>query len=818
MLKNYIKIAYRNLLKNKVFSLINICGLALGMMACLLILQYVVHELSYDKFHEHGQDIYRVVNDRYQNGKLIQHGTITYSAVGPYMKEDFAEVIRVARIFTPGSMVIGHQNKQFSRETMIMTDNDFLQMFTYPFIAGDPSGALEKPNQVVLTQSLCDKLFDTENKNYHDVIGKTIYLNDRESLFQIVGVMEDVPANSHLHFAMLGSFSTLYETSGWSGADNSWLTSDFWHYVQLRAGVDHKTLDKKLEDFSHRHLKGEEVTGSEEKFYLQPLYEAHLYSDLEYEIGVIGNGRTVWTMFIVACFILAIGWMNYVNLSTARSMERAGEVGVRKVMGAHKKHLIQQFLTESFLVNVMAIILAVTLVQIFQPVFNSVIAEPLSLWTLLEQELFSFNVALLFLIILLGGALVAGFYPAFVLSSFSPVKVLKGKYAHSKSGNFLRKGLVVFQFTTSVALIIGLIIVQQQMKYTSEKDLGLNVDQKLIISGPILTNWDSTFIDRVNSFKNTLKEHGYIKGTTSSSRTPGQNPGRFFNVRREGTDEGTYFTMANIGVDYDFINVYDIDLLYGRNFTINDHDPDWDNLNTILVSESALDMLGFQNAQAAVGEAIMIYDKRWEVVGVIKDFHQKSLKHAKEPMVLLPTYSTGNPISVELAASDIQNTVQWIEGEYKRFFPGNPFEYFFLDHQFEQLYRAESLFSKVFGLFTSLAIVVACLGLYGLSSFNITQRIKEIGVRKVLGASLVSILRLLSKEFVLLTTIASILAAPAAFLGMKLWLDNFVYRIDLAWWFFLIPVAVMMVITLITISTQIIKAALSNPVEALRYE
>jgi putative ABC transport system permease protein len=815
MLRNYLTIAWRNLKRHKLFSLINILGLSIGMAACLLILQYVSFELSYDHHHTKASDIYRVVNDRYQNGKLIQHGTITYSAVGKAMKDDFPEIIENARVEPQHDMVMAYDSRKMA-SSGLHVDPSFLRMFTVPFLAGNPASALDHPYSIVLSETTARTLLGFQGTDWKPWIGKPISINQDAHPYQLTGICQDTPENTHLPFRVLISYSTLLNR--WKDADHSFTQSDFWHYVQLRPGTDVQTINAQLEAFSQRHFQGNKVSGSVEKFYLQPLLEAHLYSDFEYEIGVIGNGTVVWGLLIIAVFIMVIAWINYINLATARAMERAKEVGIRKVVGARKSQLISQFLSESLLLNFFALVLAITIVQFAQPGFNALLELHLSLLLLLGKGWGGFTTTSVLLLVMLSGIFLSGFYPAFVLSAFRPILVLKGRYSASRSGVFLRKGLVIGQFAATVALIAGSYVVFRQVQFMNEKELGFKMDQMLIVSPPRLTPWDSTFIPRINNFKEEVKGIASVKGATTSGHFPSQELGREFNVRRAGTDKNTYFTVRQLGASYDFIDVYGIQLLAGRKLTPADHHYDGTKIHSVLINETAVKLLGFGSAEAAVGQSILIYDRSWDVVGVIADFHQKSLRNPMEPIVIAPTYGTWDPISVKVAAKDVGPTMAAIKEKYEAFFPGNPFDYVFLNEQFNRQYKNDRLFGKVFGLFAGLAIFVACLGLFGLSLFTTAQRTKEIGVRKVLGASLPNILLLLSRDFLRLVLLANVLALPLAWWGINRWLQGYAFRIDISPWLFVAPAVLVLLIALLTVSFQTWKAARQNPVKALRYE
>jgi putative ABC transport system permease protein len=621
-----------------------------------------------------------------------------------------------------------------------------------------------------------------------------------------------------LQFDILLSYNTLYSSFGWKAADYDFGDSDFWHYIQLRHGTDYKALEAKLPAFSQRHFQGNKISGSDEKFYLQPLSKAHLYSDFEYEIGETASSTVVWGLLIIAMLIIVIAWVNYINLATAKSMERAREVGVRKVSGATKQQLVKQFLTESFIVNIVALALALLIVTLLQSSFNSLVQHQLSLSYLFEKGLNGYDITAVWIALIVGGIFISGLYPAFVLSSFKPILVLKGKFTTSRKGIVLRKGLVIGQFAITVALIIGSMVVYQQIKFVNAQDLGMNISQMLIVRPPELTYWDSTFINHENSFTNELKKIPHVKGATTSWNIPGGETGRSFSVRRIDQDSTTNFTMRHTGISLGYLDVYQVKLLAGRDFTYTDFNPDFDKLHNIILNESAIKLLGYKSPQDAIGKTIIRYRSKWDIIGVINDYHQKSLRYAVEPTMLFPAYGTGSSISVKVDTKDLPATIAAIRKDYDEFFPGNIFDYFFLDDHFNEQYANDQLFGKVFTIFSGFAIFIACLGLLGLSLFATTQRTKEIGVRKVLGASVSNIVVLLSKDFIKLVIIAFVVASPVAWYVMHNWLQDFAYRINVSWWIFFIAGSLAVVIALGTISVQAIRAAVANPVKALRTE
>ena len=819
MIKNYLKTSFRNLMKNKIFTFINIAGLSIGMAACLLILQYVSFQLSYDQFNRNAGDLYRVYNDRYQNGKLIQHGTITYSAIGKAMQDDFPEVINHARIVPSGKNIITYKDKKIGEQEVLFADNSFLTMFSYPWIAGDATTALKEPHTAVLSEAAARKIFDLKDNNFGNITGRLFIMSRDSTPYKVTGILKDIPENSHLQFDILASYVTLYSgTNSWKESDYDFTDSDFWHYVQLKHGVDYKALQAKFPAFSQRHFQGNKVSGSDEKFFLQPLSKAHLYSDFEYEIGNTDSAVVVWGLLIIAALIIVIAWVNYINLATSRSVERAKEVGIRKVSGATKSQLVKQFLTESLILNIIALVLALVIIFLVQNNFNNLVAHKLSLSYLLQKGLNGYNIAIALVALIVAGIFVSGFYPAFVLSSFRPILVLKGKFTSSGKGILLRKSLVISQFAITVILLIGSFVVYKQIRFVNEQSLGFNLSQVLAVRPPELTGWDSTFIDRENTFTEELKSIPGITGAATSWNLFGGETGRSFNVRRSDQDATVHLTMRHTGISLGYVDLYQIKLVAGRDFEPADFNPDFGKLHNILLNESAVKLLGYASPADAIGKIMMRGDRKWEIIGVINDYHQKSLRYPIEPTMLMPAYSTNSNISVKVSPQNLPATIAAIKAKYDLFFPGNLFDYSFVDERFNAQYRNDQLFGKIFALFSGFAIFIASLGLLGLSLFATTQRTKEIGVRKVLGASVSNIVFLLSKDFIKLVIIAFIVAAPVAWYIMYRWLQDFAYRITIPWWIFIVAGLLAVLVALATISLQSIKAAVANPVKSLRTE
>lgn len=805
MLRNYLKIALRNLLKSKVFSAINIFGLAISMTVCLVIFQYVDYEKSYDNIHVNADRVFRVPMVKHEPNEAPQTFAFTYPAVGPHLKRDFPEVEDMIRIRRSGG-IMSYEDVQHVERQLFFVDSSFFKLFSFPVIKGDPHEALSKPYKGMISESTAKKYFGEE-----EPIGKMLEI--RNSSLEVAGVFADVPANSHMQFDILVSYITyrqLVESSG-GDAENNWGWSDFYTYVLLGPNANVAAFQAKLPAFVERY-KGEDMAENnyELELLLQPLRDIHLHSDLAYELEANGNARYVSILILIGIFILLIAWVNYINLSTARSIDRAREVGVRKVVGAQKGQLIRQFLLESALVNLVAMGFALFLTEMLMPSFSQLTGKTIT-FSLIHQP--SFWLAMLALFVF--GTLMAGLYPAFVLSSHKPISVLKsGMASSSASGGWLRKGLVVLQFTASVALIAGTFAVYRQLQYMRHQDLGVNIDQTLVLNDFGFT--DTTMIERIQSFKTELERYPDIVSVSSSGDVPGKEVGNSWNLRWKNSPSKALKRSRTFAVDEKFFDQYGMELITGRQFS---GDFGTDN-NNLILNETALKVFGFESPEAALNEEITNSSESFtgRVVGVVKDYHQESLKFNFKPIIFYFSRTNWNYYSLKLNTDDLQGTIAKTEKEWKSRFPDVPFSYFFLDEFFNNQYQADLRFGYIFGFFTLLAIIVACLGLFGLSSFSVVRRTKEIGIRKVLGANIGQILQLLSKDYLIMVLVSSAIALPIAYYAMQKWLVNYAYSVDLGWWFFLVPLVLIVVITAITVSFQSIKVALANPVKALRYE
>lgn len=806
MLRNYFKIAWRNLLRHKAFSGINILGLAIGMAACLLILQYVAYELSYDNFHTKGDRIYRVRQDRYNDGKLSTAWVSGAYAVGNSFKDAFDEIDDYVKVVGTGSVVADVQDReQVKIEKVYFASQAFFKVFSYPLVVGDARTALLEPNTVALSESVAHKLFGTANP-----LGKTIQLNRKRSV-KVTGVYKDFPVNSHVKADLLRSYATFVKDMGPdNNPEMAWQWDGCHTYLLLQPGTNPQTLEAKFPTVVDK------LAGADHKKYnsaaiytLQPLRDIHLYSHFVGEMEPNGDGKTVYLLLAIAFFIVVIAWVNYVNLATARAIDRAKEVGVRKAVGSQRGQLVKQFLFESFLLNGLAVALALVLVVVTIPAFNNLSGHHLTL-SLLGSGRFWLALLGLFFV----GVFFSGLYPAFVLSGFRPVVVLKGRMVNTRQGILLRKALVVFQFAASLFLLVGTLAVFRQIQYMREQTLGLSIDQTLVIRPPIVNN-DSTHMRQMKAFKEDLLRQSAIGSITASTSIPGEPVGwNAGGIRLKGLDEGKGKQYRVIGVDYDYLNAYGLKLLAGRNFAKDfGTDP-----KAVIFNKMAVQQLGFDKPEEAIGKEVDFWGEIFTVVGIVDNFHQQSLREAYEPLILRLIPDVQGYFSVKIAPNEATQSIATLRTAWNQFFPGNPFDFFFLDQHFADQYRADQRFGQVFGFFTGLAILVACLGLFGLASFTTVQRTKEIGIRKVLGASVGGILQLLYKEFVVLVIVAFVLAAPLAWYAVSRWRETYAFRADLSGWLFVLPFVIVLAIALLTVSFQSVKAALMNPVKSLRAE
>lgn len=793
MLKNYFKIAFRNLWRHRVFSFINIMGLTVGMTAFFLIFCYVKFELSYDSFHSKADRIYRVVADLKTPTETLNTSGPAW-AVAPNIKNEFPEVEAAVRV-SNDNMLVRKGDVKFEEDKMAWADEDFFKMFDFPLIKGDPATALKDQFDVVLSETAAKKYFGKENP-----VGQTLLLTGDGYNSKVTGVMKDMPENSQIKADMLVSMNTLTKKFN-PGLDSQWANYGNQTFLLLKPGTNAAAFQAKIPGFLERR------NGSEMKeiqmyptLFLERLRDVYLYTTRNGSKA--GNISNVYIFSIIALFILIIACINFVNLTTARSAERAKEVGIRKVVGAGKQQLARQFVGESILLCMIAFILAIGLSALLLSLFNQ-LSGKIILDGIFSQPQY---IGILFLTALCIG-LLAGLYPALVLSSFQPIVVLKGRFATGAKGSLLRKGLVVAQFTISIALIIGTIIVYGQMKFMRTRDLGFNKEQEMII--------DLHGDPAKNSFKQTISSLPNVLSTALSGSVPGGgNPGAYSKIENIKGD----LQIANLDlyyIDYDYIPQYKMKMLAGRAFS---KEFGTDSTQSMIVNEAAMKLFGYNSPQQIIGKRFDQWGRKGTVIGVVQDFHFRSLQEVIKPLSMRIEPDGSNLLSIKLASANVPATIAAIESKWKTFMPKWPFSYFFLDESFDKQYRSEERFGKLFFNFSILAIFISCLGLLGLASYSTMQRTKEIGIRKVMGASVQGIIGLLSKDFLKLVVLSFVIAAPVAWYFMHGWLKDFAYRITISWWVFILAGVLALVIALVTISFQAVKAAIANPVKSLRTE
>lgn len=803
MIKNYFKIAWRNVIRQKGYSAINIFGLAIGIAACLLILQYVYFELSFENFQANKDSVYRVQQDRYDNGKLSTQWAAGAFAAGSSFKDAIPEIEDYVKLVKTRSAVTEAENQPLKIENVFFAGQSYFNIFTSPLLQGNPSTALKDPFAAAVSASTALKVFGTT-----DAVGKTLKLNRKDN-YIITAVFKDAPVNTQLRPDLLLSYTTFVQFRGPdNNPDQEWLEDGCLTYLRLRKDANPAAVEHKFIAIAEKGC-GEQLKkfNASVKYLLQPLGDIHLYSHLMMEPAPNGDGKTVYLLLGIAFFIVVIAWVNYINLATARAINRAKEVGIRKAVGSQRRQLIIQFLSESAVLNGIALVLAVAIVLSAIPGFNQLSGQQLSF-----SLFFKVNFWLGLITLYFAGVFFSGLYPAFVLSGFQPIKVLKGKMTATKQGGLLRKSLVVFQFAASLFLLIGTITVYKQIQYMRKQSLGIDISQTLIINPPLVKN-DSTFFTQITSFKQQLLQQPSITGISVSTTIPGQavdwNAG---GIKLVGTDESTQKQYRVIGADWDFIKTYNLKIIAGRAFSKDfGEDP-----HAVIFNRKGIEQLGFNKPEEALGKKIDFWGEQYTVAGVTENFHNQSLRESFEPLIIRLIPEVGGYVSIKTTAKDASVIIDKVKAEYNTFFPGNTIEYFFLDDHFDAQYKADQRFGQVFGLFTILAIFVGCLGLFGLASFTTLQRTKEIGIRKVLGASVTEILNLLYREFALLLCIAFVVAVPLAWYTVSTWLQSYAFRIDIHWYYFVLPFIAMITIALATVSFQSVKAALANPINSLK--
>lgn len=806
MIRNYLRIALRNITKYKSFSIINIVGLAVGIACCIAIVLFVRDELSFDRFNKDADQIYRIHFHAFFNGKDANLA-VSAAPLEPTLFRDFPEVISATRIVNFGFPVLRYKDKAFSEERFYWADSTFFDVFTAHFIEGNPKTALTQPNTVVITEAMAKKYFGGE-----DPMGKILNA-DKLRDYIITGIVDGFPSNSHFQFDFLGSLAS-YPVS----RDQRWLSNNYYTYAMLREGTDASAFEKKMNEDLRQYigpqLKGAtgltidqlESAGNKIGFYLQALTSIHLHSHLDYEMEPNSDVSYVYIFSAIAVSILLIACINFMNLSTARSERRAKEVGIRKTLGSNRGRLVAQFMAESTIVSLIAVFLAVGIVELLLPIFDSISGKHLSL------GLFS-NVYTIPLLVLAAAfvGLVAGSYPSFYLSSFQPVQILKSDGGKGNRKSLLRSTLVVSQFVVSIALFVSTLVIYNQLKYIQDKNLGFDKEQVVII------NKTDDIGAQLGSFKQELLGNPNVISVSNSTAIPGNQSGD--NVfQPEGGTSSDAQDIRTLACDVDFARTYQIQLASGRFFSM-DHPSD---SSAFVLNEAAVRALRLKDPigkilQDLPGPGVV---RKYEIIGVVKDFNYESLHQRVRPlaMSLFHFVGFGKFVAVRIAPSDVQKTISFLETTWKKYAGNEAFEYNFLDENLQHLYRADIRTSQIAAVFSILAIFIACLGLLGLAAFITEQRTKEIGIRKVLGASVSEVVALLSAQFAKWVLIANVVAWPLAYYIMNDWLRNFAYKTEISIWIFAAAGVLALVIALLTVSSHAIKAAMANPVESLRYE
>jgi len=792
MIRNYFILAYRHLLRSKVYSMINILGLAIGLTCFLYIIHYVQYERSYENFHQNADNIARVTLDIYKGNEFVVADCGMYARIGPLLKEELPEVIDYARLWLLGSRVVKAEERKFYEGRLYLADPSVFKLFSFNILQGRP--ALSDPLQVVITKTIAQKYF-----GQLEVVGKLMEIENK--LFTITAVVDDVPANSHLKFDLLLSHSSA--SKFWEYDENGYEGNNEFTYLLMKPPVDMAEFNKKLRLLS---IKLKDKIG-DDRLVAQSLKDIHLYSNKTFEAEPNGNAQAIYFLMAVGIFILCIALVNYINLSTARAMERAREVGIRKVMGSLRRQLVFQFLSESILVTLIASIIAVGSLYLGQPAFIRLTGKELPM--ILQSREFWY----LFLCLLFFGSLLAGFYPAVVLSSFQPVMVLKGRLHSTSHGQWLRKGLVVFQFAATIILMVCVFTVYLQIDFLQKQRLGMNIEQTLVLRSPKIDSVELYGL-KVQALRNELLQRPFVHKMTQSGTLPGLSlnelttTGNVLRPGQEKNDKG-YLYYIN-AFDENFIPQLQMELVAGRNFYKEEQ-------GVLIINEEALYALGFKNAGEAVGSKLLFYDNEMTVVGVLKNFSHRSPKEKYLPMVFWCD-RVADYFLVQLNQGSTDESIEEVHKAWNKIFPDTPFDYFFLDEKYKEQYKSDQQFGSLIGLFSILAALIACLGLFGLSSFTIIQRTKEVGIRKVLGASATQIVQLLSRDFIKLVLIAGVIAIPFGYFVMNEWLSGYATRIQLNAWIFTIPSVIVLLIALFTVSFQTIKAAQSNPVNTLKSE
>lgn len=785
MFVSYLKIAFRNMRRHKVYSLINIMGLAVGMTCVILIFLWIQDEMRYDRFHEKADRIYRVINTSEWEGKRSKF-VLTAAGIGPALVNDYPDIVDAVTIYKR-HVVIQNRKKRFF-ETVLYADPQMLKIFTFPLVKGDPETALKSANSIVISEEMARKYFGDENP-----IGKALTLNERKD-YTVTGVMKNIPHHSHLHFNFLILFHDKDHYLDKYGVSN------FYTYILTSESFDIKNYMERIDDFTEKYRGKETRYTYHVRYELQPLKSIHLHSNIRGEFEP--NGSIVYVMVFsgIAVMILLIACFNHVNLSTALYTKRQKEVGIRKVVGANRRLIMNQFLGESLLITLLSFLVGVVLVLLFLPLFNTLTGKALTVHQLNHWIVF---IGLPVLMVLVGFC--SGFYPSLYMSALRPERILKGTHRNRLKGQGFRRVLIVAQFSVSVLFIACTLVINSQLHYIRTRDLGFDKEQILHLEVD-----DTEVLKKLEAIKGEFLQNPDIVSVSATDYYPGSMC-NYQNFWCEGRNDDSFNHIRWISVDHDFIKTYGMQLMAGRDFSGL---PQKNGQREYILNESAVKYVGWEDA---IGKKFRL-DYNGYVIGVVKDFHFRTLHHPVEPIVLKISPYTFRYISVRMKLEHIPQTLKFLRNKWETLAPDQTFDFSFFDEAFDQLYKTEARMSQILGYSTAFAVGLACLGLFGLVTLVAEFKTKEIGIRKVLGASVSGIVTLLSKEFVVLICVANVVAWPAAWLVMNKWLQNFTYRIYIAWWMFIISGAMALMIALLTVSFQAMKAATANPVESLRYE
>lgn len=805
MIRIYIKSALLEISKNRIFSAIHLIGLSTGIAAFVLILQYALYELSYDSFYRNADQIYRIRQDRYDKGRLSTTWGAGCAAIGPALKKEFPEVKDYA-IVTGASGVITIDDKIFRVGKMFAATTSFLTMLPVQMLYGVDSTALTEPFTAVISESTAQKYFGKI-----DALGKTFKL-DNEVVFKVTGVFKDLPSNTHFKFNILFSWPTYVHFSG-NRVETAWNWDGYYTFIRLEKGVDIASFEIKMNEFTRIQTESlSKQYNQSAVYFLQPFRSIHLHSHLMFEAEVNGNAETVYFLMVIAFLILIIAWVNYINLSTVKAIFRSREIAIRKISGGSRIQIIRQFLTESFTINLVASLIALVLVALAMPYFRSFTGKDLKLNTP--------EVRIIFTSVIILGPILAGLYPAFVISSFKPMVIFRERSEGMKGGTFMRKALITFQFAASVILVAGTLTVYRQLKYMKKQELGVNIEQTLIVHGPGIV--DSTYTAKFTSFKSEISNYPFIKSVAASTCVPGNKVGwNAGGIRRISDDDTKGNQYRIIGADYDFIDAYGLTLLAGRKFS-REYGADE---QSVIFNESAATLMGFETPEKALDETIFFWGNQYKIIGVLKNYHQESLKENFDALIFRLIPNTRDFFSVKLNfnaesgndySGNISSALELLKEKWEKFFPGNPFDYFFLPEHYANQYKAEEQFMTIFKLFAILAVIIACLGMFGLSWFIIARKTREIGIRKVNGATTSEILILISGFFFRLVITGIIIAAPVTYYFASDWLEKFAYKTDFSWPSFLLSGFIIILISAAAIGYNVVAIAATNPAGSLR--